>query len=59
MNDVLARCPRVKVSSLPRFTSNGREIELSVRGDPQGVTAGMAILTDAVSRLGYTYTPRQ
>jgi molybdopterin-biosynthesis enzyme MoeA-like protein len=55
MNAVLATYPGVKVSSLPRFTPTGREIELSVRGDPQQVPAAMDCLRDSVATLGYRY----
>ncbi|MBA2690308.1 MAG: competence/damage-inducible protein A [Burkholderiales bacterium] len=55
MNAVLARFDGVKVSSLPRFTSTGREVELSVRGDPEQVPAAMAIIKNAVDLLGYCY----
>jgi molybdopterin-biosynthesis enzyme MoeA-like protein len=56
MNTVLARYAGVKVSSLPRFTATGREIDLSVRGDPEQVPAAMDYLRQAVATLGYRYT---
>jgi molybdopterin-biosynthesis enzyme MoeA-like protein len=55
MNAVLATYPGVKVSSLPRFTPTGREIELSARGDPAQVSQASAYLKDAVKALGYRY----
>ena len=55
MNAVLARFDRVKVSSLPRFTPAGREVELSVRGKPEQVPQGMDIIKNAVAALGYSF----
>jgi len=55
MNTVLSNYDAVKVSSLPRFAPTGREIELSVRGDPAQVPSAMSYLKVAVTTLGYRY----
>jgi len=56
MNAVLAQFEDVKVSSLPRYTATGREVELSVRGNPEHVPQGMAIIVRAITALGYVFT---
>lgn len=58
MNAVLVRFDSVKVSSLPRFTPDGREVELSVRGNPGQVPAGMAMIKEAVMSLGYAFVSK-
>jgi len=58
MNNVLAQFDSVKVSSLPRFTATGREVELSVRGKPEQVPGGMAIIKNAITALGYAFVEK-
>ncbi|MES2353940.1 MAG: molybdopterin-binding protein [Pseudomonadota bacterium] len=58
MNSVLAQFDGVKVSSLPRFTPTGREVELSVRGKPEQVPAGMTVIKNAITALGYAFAEK-
>ncbi|HVK56008.1 MAG TPA: molybdopterin-binding protein [Burkholderiales bacterium] len=58
MNAVLTQFDGVKVSSLPRFTPTGRELELAVKGKPEQVPKGMNLLKDAVKALGYSFVTK-
>jgi molybdopterin-biosynthesis enzyme MoeA-like protein len=53
--------PGARLSSLPRFESaakNGRLIELSLKGDPREVAAGMATARATITRLGFPLRER-
>lgn len=55
MNDVVARYPSIKLSSLPQHLQSGRIIELSIRGDPATVPIAMQQIKNQVSNLGYRF----
>jgi molybdopterin-biosynthesis enzyme MoeA-like protein len=58
MNHVVVQYPTIKLSSLPQFVAtatNGRIIELSIRGDPQAVPAAMADMQQKIHKLGFAF----
>ena len=59
MNDIVARYPDLKLSSLPKLVvDNRRIIELGIKGAPERVAAAMAAMKAAVISLGYRYTDK-
>lgn len=59
MNDIVARFPDLKLSSLPRLVvDNRRIIELGIKGSPDRVAEAMAAMKIAVTTLGYHYTDK-
>jgi hypothetical protein len=59
MQAVVRDYPALKLSSLPAFVlDGGRRIELSVRGDADGVARAMAYVRAEVTRLGYPFAER-
>jgi molybdopterin-biosynthesis enzyme MoeA-like protein len=60
MQAVVRDYPALKLSSLPSFVlDGGRRIELSVRGDADGVAKAMAYVRAEVGRLGYPFDERR
>lgn len=55
MESITARYPQLKLSSLPQFTSGGRQIEFSLSGDPATVPQAMAAAQAEIMRLGYAF----
>jgi molybdopterin-biosynthesis enzyme MoeA-like protein len=55
MEQLVARYPLTKLSSLPQHLVNGRIIELSLRGDPAQVPQAMAEAKAGVSALGFKF----
>jgi molybdopterin-biosynthesis enzyme MoeA-like protein len=58
MNHIVATYPTVKLSSLPQFVAtatNGRIIELSIRGDPKAVPIAMQDMQQQIHKLGFTF----
>ncbi len=55
MREVGAAFPRVKVYSLPSFTSEGRRVELGVRGHAEEVQQAIEALCRGVSGLGFRW----
>ncbi|MEO5862718.1 MAG: molybdopterin-binding protein [Burkholderiales bacterium] len=59
MNDIVARYPDLKLSSLPRLVvDNRRIIEIGIKGAPGPVAEAMAVMKEAVAALGYRYTDK-
>lgn len=59
MNDIVARFPDLRLSSLPRLVvDNRRIIELGIKGSPDRVAEAMAAMKIAVATLGYRYTDK-
>ena len=59
MNDIVARYPDIKLSSLPRLVVNNRRIiEIGIKGPPERVAEAMAAMKAAVITLGYRYTDK-
>jgi molybdopterin-biosynthesis enzyme MoeA-like protein len=61
MQQLVRDYPNTKLSSLPKFepsAKNGRQIELSLRGDPREVAAGMAFAKLTLNRLGFAFVAR-
>lgn len=59
MEQVVARYPSTKLSSLPQFVPSaegGRIIELSIRGDPEAVPAAMAELQHEIHKRGFNFS---
>ena len=60
MNDIVARYPDLKLSSLPRLVvDNRRIIELGIKGNPARVAEAMASIKQTVKTLGYQYTDKR
>jgi molybdopterin-biosynthesis enzyme MoeA-like protein len=60
MNDIVARYPDLKLSSLPRLVVDNRRIsELGIRGNPLRVGEAMASMKQTVTQLGYRYTEKR
>ncbi len=58
MDENVSRFPRVKLFSLPSFTTDGaRRIELGVRGARSDVDAAFAHLRDGVRDAGFRFEP--
>ena len=56
MNDIVTRYPELKLSSLPKLVvDNRRIIEFSLKGNAARVSAAMAIMKQAVIRLGFRF----
>lgn len=58
MNHIVAKYPTTKLSSLPQFlaaATNGRIIELSIRGDPIAVPIAMREMQQQVHNLGFAF----
>lgn len=58
MQKLVREYPNTKLSSLPKFepaAKNGRLIELSLRGDPREVAAGMAVAKLTLNQLGFAF----
>ena len=59
MNDIVTRYPELKLSSLPKLVvDNRRIIEFSLKGNAARVSAAMAIMKQAVIRLGFRYNEK-
>ena len=59
MNDIVTRYPELKLSSLPKLVvDNRRTIEFSLKGNAARVSAAMAIMKQAVIRLGFRYNEK-
>lgn len=59
MNDIVARFPDLKLSSLPRLVVDSRRIiELGLKGSPDRVAEAMAAMKIAVTARGYRYTDK-
>jgi molybdopterin-biosynthesis enzyme MoeA-like protein len=56
MDQLVARYPKARLSSLPQFTPTGRLIEFSLSGDTVQVPAAMAEAKAEISRLGYIFS---
>lgn len=59
MEQVLARHPGLSLSSLPRFTPTGTEVELSLHGEPAQVTEAFYLLCRLLDKGGFAYINRQ
>jgi molybdopterin-biosynthesis enzyme MoeA-like protein len=60
MNDIVARYPDLKLSSLPRLVvDNRRIIELGIKGNPVRVAEAMASIKQTVLKLGFQYTDKR
>ena len=60
MNDIVARYPDLKLSSLPRLVvDNRRIIELGIKGNPIRVAEAMTSMKQTVTQLGYQYTEKR
>ena len=58
MNDNVARCPQLKLFSLPSIMpGDGRRIELGVRGDPALLDAAIAHLIAGIEAGGFRWEP--
>lgn len=59
MNAVVRDWPALKLSSLPTWSGTGaRVIELSVRGERDGVAQAMGFARTEIAKLGYSITDR-
>jgi molybdopterin-biosynthesis enzyme MoeA-like protein len=58
MNDIVARYPRLKLFSLPHIGTEGRHIELGVRGELAHVARAMEDIRAGVTGLGFPWEPR-
>lgn len=58
MSACVVRFPDLKLFSLPRFTLEGRRIELGFRGDPSRVAMAMDDLRAGVRALGFAWDER-
>jgi len=58
MQACVEKYPELKLFSLPRFTPDGRRLELGVRGDPARVAGAMADLRAGVRALGFVWDER-
>lgn len=58
MSACVERFPDLKLFSLPRFTPEGRRIELGFRGEPSRVTVAMDDLRTGVRALGFAWDER-
>ncbi len=59
MNQIVARYPTTKLSSLPQNLATapgGRLIELSIRGDPAAVPGAMQEMKQEVHKLGFDFS---
>jgi molybdopterin-biosynthesis enzyme MoeA-like protein len=59
MNHIVATYPTIKLSSLPQFVAaatNGRIIELSIRGDPAAVPLAMRDMQQQIHNLGFKFS---
>ena len=60
MNDIVARYPDLKLSSLPRLVADNRRIiELGVKGNPLRVAEAMASIKQTIIKLGFQYTVKR
>ena len=58
MNDIVARYPRLKLFSLPHIGTEGRHIELGVRGEAAHVATAMQEIRAGVTALGFPWEGR-
>ena len=57
MNDNVARFPQLKLFCLPSLLTEGRRLELGVRGDPALLDAALAHLVAGVDAAGFRWEP--
>lgn len=56
MDRIVARYPRIKLSSLPQFVPGGHLLELSLSGAPTEVPMAMAEAKAEITRLGFSFS---
>ncbi len=59
MDHIVARYPRIKLSSLPQFVPGGHLLELSLSGAPAAVAMAMAEAKAEITRLGFSFSQAQ
>ncbi len=59
MDRIVARYPRIKLSSLPQFVPGGHLLELSLSGEPAEVPMAMAEAKAEITRLGFSFSQTQ